>query len=65
MGDLFEDQGVVERLLAVVGLGVSLLLLDLGITQHRHGGSIAWVVIAVVLVLASCCETARRFRSRR
>ncbi|MEV4614384.1 hypothetical protein AB0K43_17560 [Kitasatospora sp. NPDC049258] len=65
MGDLFEDNGVVHRLVAVTGLGVSLLLLDLGLAQHRQGGSIAWVVIAAVLVLASGYETVRRFRRDR
>ncbi|MEU9128264.1 hypothetical protein AB0D08_09175 [Kitasatospora sp. NPDC048540] len=65
MGELFDDNGVVHRLIAVTGLGVSLLLLDLGLAQYRQGGSMAWAVIAGVLVLATGYETVRRFRRDR
>ncbi|WP_354642034.1 hypothetical protein [Kitasatospora camelliae] len=65
MSDLFEKNGVVDRLLAVACLGVSLMLLDLGVDHRRHGGSIGWAVPGAVLVLVSCYATVRRFRARR
>ncbi|GAA2743378.1 MULTISPECIES: hypothetical protein [Kitasatospora] len=65
MRDLFDENGVFDRVVAVVCLGLSLLMLDLGVGQFRQGGSIAWAVTGCALVLASGGETYRRFRHRR
>ncbi|GAA0681367.1 hypothetical protein GCM10010193_38940 [Kitasatospora atroaurantiaca] len=70
MEDLFDADasdhgGVFDKVFAVSCLALNLFLLDLGVTQHREGGSIGWAVAGGVLVLLSCCETVRRFRPRR
>jgi len=65
MRDMFDENGVFDRVVSVVCLGLSLLLLDLAVTQFRQGGSIAWAVTASPLVLASCWATYRRFRHHR
>ncbi|MFC6596240.1 hypothetical protein [Kitasatospora paranensis] len=64
MRDVFEKNGLFDKAFAVLGLALSLLLLDLGLAQYRNGGSVGWAVTAVVMVLASCYEISRRFRPR-
>jgi len=65
VADVFDKNGVFDKLFAVLCLALNLLLLDLGVTQYRHGGSAAWALFAAALLLASGWETARRFRPRR
>ncbi|MFD9127565.1 hypothetical protein [Kitasatospora sp. NPDC059571] len=65
MRDVFEKNGVFDKVFAVLCLALNLLLLDLGLAQHRQGGSIGWAVTALVLVTASCAEIVRRFRPGR
>ncbi|MFG2824380.1 hypothetical protein ACGFX4_33740 [Kitasatospora sp. NPDC048365] len=65
MRDLFDENGVFDRVVAVACLGLSLLLLDLGVGQVRQGGSPAWAITGGALVLASGWETFRRFRRPR
>lgn len=65
VNNVFDDNGVFDKLFAVLCLALTLLLLDLGVSQYRHGGSAAWVLLAAVLLPAAGWETVRRFRPRR
>ncbi|MEV6211259.1 hypothetical protein [Kitasatospora sp. NPDC051914] len=65
MRDVFDENGVFDKLFAALCLALNLLLLDLGVSQYRHGGSAAWALFAAALLLGTGYQTARRFRPRR
>lgn len=62
--DVFDENGLFDKIFAGLCLALSLLLLDLSLGRHRHGGSIVWAVIGGVMVVASGWQTVRRFRRR-
>lgn len=64
MRDVFDENGLFDKVVAGLCLAFSLLVLDLALGRHRQGGSVVWPVVGVVLVLAAGWQIVRRFRRR-
>ncbi|GGJ52091.1 hypothetical protein [Streptomyces brasiliensis] len=49
----------------LMGLAAGAMLLALGLTTHRHGGSVGWVIAGAAALISTSLWVARRRHVRR